>query len=204
MPFANILKSALTISIGAILGYNVVKFFKPKENSRFIASYPASKYLIAKLDSEQVARSLFNIKINTDELALTEDGISTIKVSIEALINLANPNVSLTYHWSLPQDVDLVEGPLDDNLGALRVNQSKELLLRVRSFSKQHKKYISFKVSGQINHKPVNREVLISSRIEDSFEHRIQQNELRKPKNQINKLDNDKLKKKFSPDRIIH
>lgn len=195
MPITNILKSAAIISLGAIVGYSAIKFFSPEQKNRFIASYP-----ISKLGKEQNARYLFDVKINSDELALTDDGISTIKVNIEALKNF---NSGLIYSWNLPQDIQLVEGNLSDNLGEFTANQSKEFILKVRGFSKNLKKFISFEVRGEFEQKPIHREVLISSRIEDSFEYVIQQNELNRQKNQINKLGADQPKSKFNPENVI-
>lgn len=200
----NILKSTAVVGLGVIclgviVGYSSVKFLKPivfqSENNRSIASYPVSK-----VGQEQNSRYFFNIKINTDELAKTEDGISTIKINIEALKNF---NTGLLYSWSLAQDVELLEGALNGHLGEFSENQNKEFILKVRGFSKQLKKFISFEVHGEFEKKPIRHEVLISSRIEDSFEYAIQQNELSKSKNQIKKLDDSKSNNKFRPDRVI-
>lgn len=195
MSSSNILKSIAVVSLGAFVGYSSVKFFKPELKNRFIASYT-----ISKMGQEQNARALFNFKINTDELAITEDGISTIKVNIQALKNF---NTGLIYNWKLPQDVEVIEGALSDNIGDFSENQSKEFFLRVRGFSKQLKKYINFEVQGEFNQKAIHREALISSRIEDSLEYMIQQNELNKSNNQFNKMGEVTPKSKFNPDNIV-
>ena len=96
----------------------------------------------------------------------------------------------------------MLEGTLTENLGAFTAGQSKEFTLKVRQFSKQFKKFISFEIKGDYEQRPINREILISSRVEDSFEYVIQQNE-KKRKVQAQKLGNDKAKSKFSPDRVI-
>lgn len=195
MSVSNILKSIAVISIGSLVGYSSVKFFMPEQKNRAIASYP-----ITKLGKEQSARLLFDVKINSDDLAQTESGISTIKVRIDALKNI---NSALSYTWNLPQDVELVEGSPSDSLGEFSLNQSREFVIKVRGFSKQLRKFISFEVKGEFEQRPVHREILISSRIEDSFEYVIQQNELKRRKNQHFKLGTDKTKSKFSPDRVI-
>lgn len=195
MPIHKLLKSVAVISLGAVIGYTTMKFFKPEQKNRFIASYP-----ITKMGKEQDARALFDIKINADDIALTEDGVSTIKVSIQAFKDF---NAALLYNWNLPKDVDVVDGFLSENLGEFKENQIKEYTLRVRGFSKHLKKFISFEIEGELNQRPVRREVLISSRIEDSFEHAIQQNELNRSKKNINKLDAGKSKNKFSPENVV-
>ncbi len=194
MSFSNVLKSAAIISFGSVLGYTSVKWLTPEPKNRSIASYP-----ISKLGKEQNARFLFDVKLNTDGLALTEDGTSTIKVSIEALKNFDS---GLVYSWNLPQDIEVLEGTLTENLGAFTAGQSKEFTLKVRQFSKQLKKFISFEIKGDYEQRPINREILISSRVEDSFEYVIQQNE-KKRKVQAQKLGTAKSKSKFSPDRVI-
>lgn len=194
MSFNNLLKSAAIISIGGILGYTSVKWLTPEPMNRSIASYP-----ISKLGKVQNARNLFDVKLNTEGLALTDDGTSIIKVSIEALKNFDS---GLVYSWNLPQDIEVLEGPLSENLGAFTAGQSKDFTLKVRQFSKQLKKFISFEIKGDYEQRPINREILISSRVEDSFEYVIQQNE-KKRKVQAQKLGIDKTKSKFSPDRVI-
>ena len=194
MSISNLLKSAAIISFGSILGYTSVKWLTPEPKNRSIASYP-----ISKLGKVQNARNLFDVKLNTEGLAVTEDGTSTIKVSIEALKNFDS---GLVYTWNLPQDIEVLEGPLTENLGAFSAGQSKEFTLKARRFSKQLKKFISFEIKGDYEQRPINREILISSRVEDSFEYVIQQNE-KKHKGQVQKLGTVKSKNKFSPDRVI-
>ncbi len=192
----NILKSVAVISVGAIVGYSTIKYFQPQEKNRFIASYQ-----ISKMGKEQGARLLFNVKINADDLALNDSGVSTIKVTVEALKDI---NTNLVYKWNLPQDVDVIEGSITERLGFFTADQSQEITLKVKGFSKQLKKFISFEVNGEFEQRPIQREVLISSRIEDSFEYVIQQNEINRTKNQNFKLGDSKSKSKFSPDNIVH
>lgn len=194
MSISNLLKSAAIISFGSVLGYTSVKWLTSEPKNRSIASYPVSK-----LGKVQNARNLFDVKLNTDGLALTDDGTSTIKVTIVALKNFDS---GLVYSWNLPQDIEVVEGPITENIGAFTAGQSKEFTLKARQFSKQLKKFISFEIKGDYEQRPINREILISSRVEDSFEYVIQQNE-KKRKVQVQKPGADKVKSKFSPDRVI-
>lgn len=194
MSISDLLKSAAIVAFGSVLGYTSVKWLEPEQKNRSIASYP-----ISKLGKEQNARNLFNVKLNTDELALTEEGTSTIKVSIEALKSFDS---GLIYSWNLPQDIEVLEGPLTENLGAFTTGQSKDFTIKVRQFSKQFKKFISFEIKGDYEQRPINREILISSRVEDSFEYVIQQND-KKHKVQAQKPGTNKVKSKFSPDRVI-
>lgn len=194
MPFSNILKSVTVITVGSVIGYTSVKWLMPEPKNRAIASYP-----ISKLGKVQNASNLFSVKYNTDGLALTEDETSTIKISIEALKNFDS---GLVYNWNLSQDIEVLEGPLTENLGAFTAGQSKEYSIKVRQFSKQQKKFISFEIKGEFEQRPISREILISSRVEDSFEYIIQQNE-KKQKVQAQKLGAGKVKSKFSPESVV-
>ncbi len=194
MPYFNILKSFVVVIVGALLGYNGLHFFYlDKNNTRALASLPMSK-----ISKDQSSQYLFEIILNTDELAQNNSDISVLKIKIQALKNF---NSGLTYIWNLPQDIDVVEGYLTGPLEAFNANEEKEFILKVRNFSKQSKKFISFEVLGLLNEKNVRREVLISSRVEDSFEYTIQQNELNNRKNQNNKL--DIRKSKFDPENVV-
>ena len=194
MSFSNILKSVAVVTMGSVIGYTSVKWLMPEPKNRAIASYP-----ISKLGKEQNSRYFFDVKLNTEELALRDDGTSTLKINVEAVKNFDS---GLVYSWNLPPDVDLIEGQLTENLGAFTAGQSKEFLIKVRQFSKQQKKFISFEIKGDVELRPINREILISSRVEDSFEYVIQQNE-KKRKVQAQKLGEGKAKNKFSPERVV-
>lgn len=195
----NILKSISVISLGVLLGYNVGHFFNRDEfnqsTKRNMASYPVSK--IGKgLNTEP----LFNITIDTDGLAQTEAEVSLVKVHVQALQDIPK---GFSYTWSLQHDSQLIEGLLSDELGEISAHQSQMLMIKVKGFSKQAKKFINFSIRGEHLQKPILREMLISSRIEDSLEYTIQQNELKKQKMTINKLGGPKAKSKFNSDNII-
>ena len=194
MSISNILKSLAVITFGGLFGYGSIHFLKPEPKNRFIASQP-----MAKIGLEQNARSLFDVKLNTEDLAKKDSDVSTIQVTIEALHPIDS---GLVYHWNLSNDIQVVEGSLHDHLGAFTTGESKVYTLKVKGFSKELKKYISFEVRGDVNQRPVRREVLISSRVEDSFEYMIQQNDKKNTANgQNNKL--DKKKNKFTAENVV-
>jgi|GEM_PF-2618778 len=200
MPIRSFLKSiAIILSAGVAVGFAAVHFLKPVDKNRSLMYYSFSK-----LGADQNSRYLFDIKINASELSQTENEISIIKVNIEGLKDF---NSDLIYTWTLPQDVELAEGALSGPLGDFYTNQNKEYILKVRGFSKQLKKFISFEVQGEFEQRPVRRDILISSRLEDSFEYSIQQNELNNSKNQLKnkiyKLGDAKPKGRFDLDRVV-
>ena len=156
---------------------------------------------MAKLGQEQIARSIFDINVNLNKLALKNAETSDIVITLTALKNIP---AGLTYNWVLPDGVQLVDGILNEPIGALQSGESRHYTLKLIGFSKELKKYLSFEVQGQANSFSVKRELLVSSRIEDSMEYLIQQSELKKQKNQIKKLGvSQKEKTKFSPENIV-
>lgn len=194
MSKSNLLKSIAVIAFGGIFGYSAVHYLKPEPKSRFLASPP-----ISKVGLEQNSRYLFDVRLNTDELAQQESGISTVKVKVIALRNI---EAGLIYNWNLSEGIQVVEGSTHDLVGALASGQEKEFVLRVRGFSKEIKKFLSFEIRGEVGQRGIRREVLISSRIEDSFEYVVQQNQLQHNK-QHGKVGTQSRDSKFSPENVI-
>jgi hypothetical protein len=189
----NFLKSAAVILCGGVFGFSVVQMLKPEAKNRSIASAPLSK-----LGHQRNGRSLFDVKVDLHGLAKNDSDVSTLKVSVEALKPAGN---GLTFKWNLPAEVQIVSGTLTDSLPAFSAGEKREFSIQVKGFSKQLKKFASFEIEGLLNNYKINREVLISSRIEDSLEYLIQQNELKK-ENTINKT-GQKNKSKFDPKNIV-
>jgi hypothetical protein len=197
MPISNILKSASVMIVGGLIGYNVVKYSsqKPVQQNRFLASVP-----MAKLGSQQLARTFFETKVHLKEIAKNESETSILKVTITALKNIP---AGLTYNWILPKDVHLVSGFTNEQVGTLNQGESKEFEIQVNGFSKELRKYVSFEIHGQVNQWPLRHEVLLSSRIEDSLEYLIHQNELKKNSEVgVQKL-RAKAKSKFAIENVI-
>ena len=170
MPFSNLLKSTCVIAIGAVFGYSAVKFVnQPNENNRGLASLTFSK-----LGSEQFAKSLFQIKITNETLAENKDETSVIYVNVEALKTFPD---GLVYNWNLPDTVTVIEGDVAGALSGLSSHEVKEFRLKVKGYSREVRNFISFTVKGNLDNKPIERDVLVSSRPEDSFEYVVQEHE---------------------------
>lgn len=168
MSSTNILKSTFVIAIGAFVGYGSVKLFtQPNENNRGLASMTFSK-----MGSDQFAKTLFDAKIKNESVALSAVEVSTIKVSIESFKSFQS---GLFYNWNLPENVELVEGSLSGDLQEFAANQTKELTIKVKGYSKETKNFISFTIKGNIADKKIERDLLVSSRPEDSFEYVVQE-----------------------------
>ncbi len=168
-------------------------FLKPEIKNRSIASAP-----ISKLGHQQHGRSLFDVKTDLQGLASQDSDVSTLKVTVIALKPAGN---GLSYKWNLPPGVTIISGPSSDTLQAFKAGEKREFSVQVKGFSKQLRKFASFEISGMLNQFQIQREVLISSRIEDSLEYLIQKNELKK-ENAANKL-GQKSKNRFDPKNIV-
>ncbi len=170
MPVTNLLKSTCVICLGAFLGYSLVKYFnQPNESNRGLASVTYSK-----LGSEQFSKTLFQIKISNETLAENKDEVSVVYVNIEALKSIPE---GLTYNWNLPDTVTIVEGDLAGPLAGFASHDVKEFRLKVKGYSREVRNFISFTVKGNLDNKQIERDVLVSSRPEDSFEYVVQEHE---------------------------
>lgn len=182
------------MSLGGFLGYTSIQYFQQTESvNRHLASLP-----ISKLGGEQNAGYLFDIKLDNNDFAATENEVSTIQVNVQALKDVP---VGITYTWNLPEDVELIEGQATDVLGNFVAGETRHYTLKVKGFSKQLRKYISFEIQGEHEQKLIRREVLVSSRYEDSMEYLVQQNEVRNQRKLSGKL--SKPKSKFDIENVV-
>lgn len=197
MSFGNILKSALVMTFGAVIGYSSVKFLKqPNENNRGIASLTFSK-----LGSDQYAKSLFDVKIENESIAKKSDEESVINVRIEAFKTLPE---GLTYTWNIPDTVTVIEGELNGPLAGFSAKETKEFRLKVKGYSKEVRNFISFTIKGDLDGKSVERDVLVSSRPEDSFEYVVQEKERERAieKKSFNKLGKPEAKSPIDLNKV--
>ena len=194
MSISNLLKSALVIALGSVTGYSLMKYSQqPTKQNRSMASI-----VTTKLGKEQVARQFFDLQTDLAQISKSDSDFSEIKVKMTALRSFGP---GLSYKWNLPNGVNLLQGPLQDQVPTLQSGEEKEFVIKVTGFSKELRKYLSFEISGAANQLPVKQEVLVSSRMEDSLEYLIQQSAKKEQQNGINKLGTKKSK--FDPENVI-
>lgn len=195
----SILKSIAVISFGAVLGYNTVDYFKNKNSGhRYLASMTMSK-----IAAQQFAKTLIDVRIKNSTVAVDEDDSSTITVTLTAYKPIP---AGLAYTWNLPNDVHVIEGQVNGLLPDLAANQSQDLVLKVKGYNKQKKSYISFAINGDVENMKIQREVLASSRPEDSFEYVVQNFEKSKAnENKLaGKVGKNDFKAPIDPKKIVH
>ena len=201
MSSFTILKSVSVIALGAVIGYSSVQFALTKESpNRYLASSTVSKMAV-----EQYSRTLIDLKIETSKIAQTEKDASVIEVSIEAFRDIP---AGIPFKWNLPEDVEVLSGAPNGLLPEFAANQVHVFKLEVSGFNKLKKSYISFSVNGEVGAINLKREILFSSRPEDSFEYVVQQYEKSKiadakaNKGRVGKASS--YKGPIDPKKVIH
>ncbi|MBC7740590.1 MAG: hypothetical protein H7061_00230 [Bdellovibrionaceae bacterium] len=196
MSERKLLKPIMVIVSGAFFGFYAVQFFlpQPQAHNRFLASAT-----MAKLGSEQFAKSLFDLKIKNEFVGDNNDEVSVIKVTLEAYQPLP---AGLNYSWSLPEGAELVDGVIAGQLPLLSPDQLQEFTIKVKGYAHDNKRHIIFNVKGDVNQNLVDQNVIVSSRPEDSFEYVVQQREKAIAKTQ-NKLGANKSKSAIDPKNVV-
>ncbi len=167
MPYRNLLNSFGVILISALVGYATTKYIQKKNSpSRYMASMT-----MGKMASEQFSKTVFDIKVKNVEIGKTESDLSTVQVSIEAFKEIP---AGLSFNWNIPNDVTVVEGSQHGLLQKFTANEIQNLELKIKGYNKIKKSFISFSIEGFLGSAKLNREVLLSSRPEDSFEYIVQ------------------------------
>lgn len=191
------------MAVGAVFGYYSIQFFMPNQSAaqfgpnRFLASATMSK-----LGSEQYAKSFFDIKIKNEIVSNSKDEISVVKVTFEAFQKLPP---ALNYTWHLPEGATLVDGSLTGTLTELEANQTQELEIKLKGYSREFKNHVVFAVKGDLNQSQINQNVIVSSRPEDSFEYIVQENEKLKAKEAQakNKMGKSGYKPPIDPKNVV-
>ena len=185
MSYRTLLKSFSVVAISAVIGYGAMKFIQ-KENSpnRYLASMT-----MGKMAHEQFSKTIFDIKVKNIEVGSTDSDVSTVQVTIDAFNEIPE---GLSYSWHLPEDISVFAGSQQGLLPKFSANETQTLELKIKGYSKIKKSFISFSVEGALGAAKLKREVLLSSRPEDSFEYIVQNYE--KSKKSEAKI-NNKLKK---------
>lgn len=198
-----ILKTMAVSLLGIIFGYSVTQFVHSETTapSRQLASAP-----FLKLGVNHILHDHLDMKIENTAVAENQDQTSLVQIKITALKNVSVP---LNYQWILGKDVITSEN-LTGVLQPLAAGESHILELRVQKFSKEWQSHVSLSISGEIAGQPAQREVIVSSRPEDSFEYVVQQaalaeqNSPNESSKQIQKASSNELpKNKFRKENII-
>ena len=196
-----LLKTICVSFIGICCGWGISRFMNTETFtlSRHVASIPP----MTKLGLDPVSYDYVDIKIENVSIAEKKDETSLVHARITALKNI--PTV-LNYQWILGKDV-ITSDSLVGSLDPMVQGESKLLEFRVQNYSKEWQSHVSLALTGYLANHPVNRQAIISSRPEDSFEFVVQQAEQqnkRAPTGKVQKLSSGKtVKEKFRPENVV-
>lgn len=199
-----VLKTICVSLLGITFGYGITRVMHTEYevSTRNTASIP-----LTKLGVDQASYDYIDMKIENVSLADKNDGTSLVQVRITALRNIPS---ALTYQWILGKEVTTAE-PLEGVLEPLNQGQEKVFELRVQNYSKEWQSHVGLNLTGDLSGHVVRRDVIISSRPEDSFEYVVQQAALAEaqaqknsPSGKVQTLNKGKsLSEKFRKDKII-
>lgn len=199
-----ILKSLLTIFLGVGTGYGITLLTNQGENleqaQRTIASSPKA----LKLGQDQMSYDFFDLQLSNEVLADSFEQNSIIRATVTAKKDIPD---TLQFKWHLGEGVTSADS-LEGSIFSLKAGDTQIFELQVQQYSKLSSSHVSFYVLGNLAQQKVDRQAIISSKMEESLEYIIQQAELHKRnENQkgVQKLSTglSNTQKKFNPDKVI-
>ncbi|MES2802224.1 MAG: hypothetical protein V4654_07010 [Bdellovibrionota bacterium] len=195
-----VLKTICVSLLGIGFGYGTTRLM---HNEYEYANRSTASIPLTKLGLDQASYDYIDIKIENISLADKKEDTSLVQVRITALKDIST---SLNYKWILGKDVVTSEN-LEGVLEPLTQGQSKIYELRVQNYSKEYQSHVSLSLSGDMSGHVVARDVIVSSRPEDSFEYVVQQAALANenaPAGQVQKLSSGKtVNEKFRKGNIV-
>lgn len=157
----------IIILFGVIFGIASTAYVKDKakaqrqpasvKGKQFWMPAPAGKHL-----------SLIKVDIQTEE-QIPEYGTDQVTLKGRILVN-QEVNGDLLFSWSLPEDVELVEGETTGSVSNLKMGQIIDVNLTVSGFNKEKQRLISLQASGHKGQELLGNAATIVSRPEDTWE----------------------------------
>lgn len=211
MSSNDFLKYISVTAFGILFGYVGMSMIKkPTSQNYELAS--TSGFLpekrLSKLGAEQVSKRYFDIKFEEIQIPSLATDATKIKAKLTARLDLP---AGLKYRWSLDPNVQS-QMMLSGEIPALSAGAHHFVEIDVTGFSKAARSFVSLVISGEINSHPVGRNIITSSRPEESYEHVLHQQALHQKKEQQATFlsakpngQNGNLKKvnKFDPKNVI-
>jgi Cu/Ag efflux pump CusA len=128
-------------------------------------------YLARQIVSEKLAVVSESLPVNVGKPTLGPQSSILGEMLIVGHISVNAPiDSDLSYAWTLPEGVSVVEGVVSDQLANVGPGQTVELKITVIGFSKEHQSQVSLKASVQKGRMEMGDSALISSRPEDNWE----------------------------------
>jgi|GEM_PF-1917789 len=161
-------RTALTLLLGLIFGISGAAYVSNKEKKlRNPSSVEEKKkpWMPAPIGKHL---ALLKVEIQQPE-NLPDEGNDEVTVVGRILVT-QDLQGDLTYKWSLPEDVQVVEGHTSDALPGVKAGQVVEVKLTVTGFNKEKQKLISLQAHAQRGDQVLGNSAVIASRPEDTWE----------------------------------
>lgn len=208
MPSKFILSSTATVICGVFIGYFGMQFLKggPVGNQSTSFASLAKEPQIMKLGADQISKDYFEVRFDNNSVGEKNDQLAIVKVKVTALKEVP---AGLSYKWALGREMTSTAA-LEGTLPALQPGEEKIIEISVLGFSKESVAHISFSLTGSLGSHSVKRDVIASSRPEDSYEYVLQQQALYQEQF-VTKGQNSKTQKslkkgfrgQFDPEKIV-
>ena len=211
MPSNIVLKSGFTVLLGTFIGYFGMHYLQTggglENNSTSLSSFSIEPQ-IAKLGTDQISKDYFDVRFGENTIATKSNDLSKVVIKITALKDVP---AGLFYKWRLGSEMTSTD-VLDGTLPGFTAGEEKEYEISTLGFSKESVSHISFLVSGNLGSHLVKREIIASSRPEDSYEYVVQQQALYEEKMEQMNSKNNKMHKTtskkgfrggFDPEKIV-
>ncbi len=163
--------------IGVFTGYGVTHVFLNQNSDlygnplRTTASINQNRTL-TKIAAHQIYQDYFEVRIKHEHISEDGNQTSIVKAVLTAKKDLP---AGLQYKWILGESVTASASHIDGTLKELKQGEQIEIPLIVYGFNKSAQTYLSFVIDGVVDSHKLHKEVLSSSRPEDSFEYVVQQ-----------------------------
>lgn len=162
------IRATLIIFLGIIFGISGAAFFSEKSKSRNPASSlegnplwvpaPIGKHL-----------ALLKVEIGKPE-HIPESGANEEITLVGKILVSQKIQSDLSYSWTLPEDVQVIEGQTSDSLSNVQTGQIVEVKLTVAGFNKEKQRLISLQASSKGGTETLGGSAVVASRPEDTWE----------------------------------
>ncbi|MBV2169818.1 MAG: hypothetical protein KUL82_14025 [Bdellovibrio sp.] len=161
-------RTTLTVILfGLIIGISGAAYVKDKAKAqRHPSSVGDKKIWMPTPLGKHLA--LLKVEITSPE-SIPEAGSDEVTLTGRILVNQELQG-DLSYSWSLPEDVQVVDGQVSDSFSNVKNGQIVEVKITVSGFNKEKQRLISLQASGKKGAEVLGNSAVVASRPEDTWE----------------------------------
>lgn len=160
-------RTALTLILGLIVGISGAAYVSNAKKMRLPASMEqkSSAWTPAPIGKHL---ALLKVEILAPK-NIPESGNEDVTLSGRILVNQELQS-DLSYNWDLPEDVQVVDGQLQDSFSGVKMGQIVEVKITVSGFNQERQRLISLQASTTHGHQLLGGSAVVSSRPGDTWE----------------------------------